>query len=220
MENCKGHVLAIPFPAQGHLNPMVQFSKRLASKSLKVTLLILHPGQLPEKLTCAGDDSITVVTVCASINQGKATLTIQDYLTNFKDIMSPKLSETIAKANSNCRYPVSCVVYDAHLPWFTDMAKELGLIGASFFTQSCAVGSIYCSVYEGKLATNFVEEEGPCIDLPGLPKLSKSDLPSFVSDSQSYPDALGVLIGQFSNLDKADWIFFNTFNPLENEVIN
>jgi hypothetical protein len=32
------HVLVLPFPTQGHINPMLQFSKRLASKGVKVTL--------------------------------------------------------------------------------------------------------------------------------------------------------------------------------------
>ncbi|KAG8481364.1 hypothetical protein CXB51_026119 [Gossypium anomalum] len=33
------HVLVFPFPIQGHINPMLQFSKRLASKGLRVTLI-------------------------------------------------------------------------------------------------------------------------------------------------------------------------------------
>ncbi|CAD6214104.1 unnamed protein product [Miscanthus lutarioriparius] len=33
------HVLIVPFPAQGHMNPMVQFAKRLASKGVATTLV-------------------------------------------------------------------------------------------------------------------------------------------------------------------------------------
>ena len=37
-EGYRAHVLAIPYPTQGHLNPMLQFSKHLAnSKGLKTT---------------------------------------------------------------------------------------------------------------------------------------------------------------------------------------
>lgn len=32
------HVLALPYPSQGHVNPMLHFCKRLASKGLKATL--------------------------------------------------------------------------------------------------------------------------------------------------------------------------------------
>ncbi|KAG6768549.1 hypothetical protein POTOM_027471 [Populus tomentosa] len=36
----ESRVLVLPLPLQGHINPMLQFSKRLASKGLKVTLII------------------------------------------------------------------------------------------------------------------------------------------------------------------------------------
>ena len=34
------HIMVLPFHAQGHINLMLQFTKRLASKGLKVTLVI------------------------------------------------------------------------------------------------------------------------------------------------------------------------------------
>ena len=33
------HILVLPYPIQGHINPMLQFSKRLASKGPRVTLV-------------------------------------------------------------------------------------------------------------------------------------------------------------------------------------
>jgi pathogen-inducible salicylic acid glucosyltransferase len=33
------HVLMVPYPSQGHLNPMLQFSKRLSTKGVKVTMV-------------------------------------------------------------------------------------------------------------------------------------------------------------------------------------
>ena len=33
------HILVVPFPGQGHINPMLQFAKRLASKNLKVSFV-------------------------------------------------------------------------------------------------------------------------------------------------------------------------------------
>ncbi|GLT55565.1 hypothetical protein SLA2020_286760 [Shorea laevis] len=33
------HILVIPYPVQGHINPMLQFSKRLASKGPRVTVI-------------------------------------------------------------------------------------------------------------------------------------------------------------------------------------
>ena len=33
------HILVLPYPIQGHINPMLQFSKRLASKGPRVTFV-------------------------------------------------------------------------------------------------------------------------------------------------------------------------------------
>ncbi|KAL4301718.1 hypothetical protein GQ457_10G025460 [Hibiscus cannabinus] len=34
----RGHVIVLPYPSQGHINPLLQFAKRLASKGVKATL--------------------------------------------------------------------------------------------------------------------------------------------------------------------------------------
>ncbi|KAJ6880662.1 hypothetical protein NC652_033867 [Populus alba x Populus x berolinensis] len=36
-KHCKAHYLVLSFLAQGHINPMLQFSKRLEHKGVKVT---------------------------------------------------------------------------------------------------------------------------------------------------------------------------------------
>ena len=42
MSNHKGHVVVLTYPAQGHINPLVQFAKHLASEGLKATLATNH----------------------------------------------------------------------------------------------------------------------------------------------------------------------------------
>ncbi|KAM0030769.1 hypothetical protein Hdeb2414_s0017g00500811 [Helianthus debilis subsp. tardiflorus] len=47
------HVLLFPFPAQGHINPIFQFGKRLLSKGVKTTLVttIYINSTLPHNTT-------------------------------------------------------------------------------------------------------------------------------------------------------------------------
>uniref|UniRef100_A0A3Q7HK33 Uncharacterized protein n=1 Tax=Solanum lycopersicum TaxID=4081 RepID=A0A3Q7HK33_SOLLC len=35
----KAHCLILPYPLQGHINPMLQFSKRLRSKRVEITIV-------------------------------------------------------------------------------------------------------------------------------------------------------------------------------------
>ncbi|KAL6209977.1 hypothetical protein ACLB2K_020915 [Fragaria x ananassa] len=103
------------------------------------------------------------------------------------------------------------------MPWPLDIAKKFGIVGAVFFTQSCAVDNIYDHVNKGELKLPLTDSE---ISLPGMPPLEPLDLPSFLSDIGSYPAFFEVVIGQFCNIDKADWVLCNTFYELEEQVVD
>jgi len=62
----------------------------------------------------------------------------------------------------------------------------------------------------------------PSVSLPSMPSLGFNDVPSFFNDAagSSYPALFKILINQFSNFQEANWIFCNTFDKLEQEVVN
>jgi len=103
------------------------------------------------------------------------------------------------------------------LPWALDIAKKFGLLVAVFLTQSCAVDNIYYHVHNGVLKVPLLETE---ILLPPLPPLGAQDMPSFIYDVKSDPAFLDLVVAQFSNVDKADWVLVNTFYELEQEVVD
>ncbi|KAF8393826.1 hypothetical protein HHK36_020024 [Tetracentron sinense] len=210
---CSTHVLVLPFPAQGHMNPLFQFSNRLASKGLKVTLATTifiaktmksHPGSLiVDPISDGFDDGGWAVAGDMNI-----------YKESFEAVGSRTLAELVEKYSHDC--PVKCLIYDSHIPWALDVAKKLGIVGASFFTQSCAVDQIYYNVSRGLLSAPV---QGRTVTIPGLPLLEVNDLPSFVYYALgSYAIFLSGVLSQFSNFEKADWLLFNTFDKLEDEV--
>lgn len=140
---------------------------------------------------------------------------IDVYLESLRKSGSQTLAELLEKLSSS-GLPIDCIVYDAFLSWPLDIAKKFGILGAIFFTQSCAVNTIYYHVKNGSLKLPVVESE---ISLPGLLTLKPSDLPSFLSDFGSYPAAYKlVVVDHFCNVDKADWVLCNTFYELEEQV--
>ena len=142
---------------------------------------------------------------------------IQAYLERFWQLGSQTLAELLEKlSSSSSGNPVDCIVYDAFLPWALDVARKFGLVGAVFFTQSCAVDNIYYHVHKGLLKLPLSEPE---ILLPGLPPLQPQDMPSLIYDLNTYPAFFDMLVSQFSNVDKADWVLCNTLYELEPEVI-
>ncbi|KAK2977642.1 hypothetical protein RJ640_012479 [Escallonia rubra] len=203
------HVLVLPFPAQGHINPMVHFSKRLASKGLKVTLVATNKSMQPQ------DTSIQIEHISDCFEEGgQKTDSLDAMFDHFRIAVSRGLPELIEKQKSlGC--PVTLVVYDSVVPWVLDTAHQLGLYGAAFFTQSCAVCTIYYHEHQGSLQIN--PSEGSSVSMPSMPSLRTKDLPSFIYDVSSYPSILRLVVNQFSNYKEADWRLFNTFDKLEAE---
>ncbi|MCL7022723.1 hypothetical protein MKW94_013167 [Papaver nudicaule] len=183
------HILVLPYPLQGHINPILQFSKRLASKHVKVTLALTK-----------------YIAKTMKIQVGP--LNIETISDGYDDRIQCSDDDIL----------VSCVVYDSFVPWVLDVTQKLNLIGAVFFTQSLAVASIYYYLYRGLLMVPV--PDGEMISIPGLPLLNILELPSFISDIESFPHFLRLLVNQFSNIDKADLVLFNTFDELEPEVLN
>jgi pathogen-inducible salicylic acid glucosyltransferase len=106
------HVVVIPYPAQGHINPMIQFSKRLASKGLQVTLVIFSSQTLS---TPASLGSVKVVTISDSSDTGSSS--IGDLLKQFQATVAPKLPQLVVELGISSGHPVSCLVYDSFMPW-------------------------------------------------------------------------------------------------------
>lgn len=209
------HCLVLPYPAQGHMNPMIQFSKRLVQRGVKVTLVTIV--SLWKTITNKNLTSIEIESISDGYDEGgfAAAESTEIYLETFWRVGSQTLSELIHKLSSSNNHPPICVIYDAFLPWALDVAKEFGLLGAAFFTQSCSVNNIYFHAQQNLIELPLSQTE---IVIPGLPKLGPRDLPSFLYKYGSYPGWFNVVVDQFSNIGKADWILANTFYELEQEV--
>ncbi|XP_068662275.1 mogroside IE synthase-like [Aristolochia californica] len=212
------HVLVLPFPVQGHINPMLQFAKRLASRGLSVTLgtTIFYSKNMRAQMT---GGSVRLDTISDGYDEG-GFLEAEDpkaYHHGLEEVGSRTLAELIEKYKGSVS-PFTCLVYDTSLHWALNVAKELGLMGIAFYTQSCAAFAIYYHLSEGRLTVP--SEEGGTLSLQGLPPLAIVDLPSLVFEVGSYQPVLSLKIKQFCNLDKADWVLFNTTEELENEVVS
>lgn len=107
-------------------------------------------------------------------------------------------------------------MYDANLPWALNIAKQVGVAGAAFFTQPCAAIASYYPMHvelSGKQLTM------PAFSMPGLPKPGFPNLASLGSDTGPYPPVVRLIFNQFSNIEQADWVLFNSFDKLEEEVV-
>lgn len=109
------HVVVLPFHGQGHINPMLQFSKRLASKGLKITIAALLSVR---KSMQTGAGSVTIEPIYDDCIEGGigGPGGFKGFLERFEASGKRGLVDLIKKLE-NSKYPVKCLVYDANLPW-------------------------------------------------------------------------------------------------------
>lgn len=207
----KPHILVIPFPAQGHLNPMAQFAKRLSAKGLQAT--IFSSSSATTTIAKNWAYSINLDYISYEFKEGEKPTGPGSYLAHIKRCVSENLPGLIEKYKRQSPDQL-VLVYDSHLPWAGHIGLEHGVKVAPFFTQAAGSSAIYYHVYKG----NFkVPMESNGIRLAAMPVLEVGDLPSSFYDGL-YPAAMELHASQFQNLDKVEWILFNTFYELESEV--
>ncbi|XP_021752365.1 UDP-glycosyltransferase 74E2-like [Chenopodium quinoa] len=217
------HVLVLSYPLLGHINPMLQFSKRLASKGLKVTVITTTSisNQLCPQTMGESSSNLEFVRVYDGYEEEPNKVDVEAYLNRLRVSISRSLFKLLDyyKQNSIYFYPTpKMVIYDAFMPWVLQVVKKSGLEGASFFTQSCVVNSMYYHAYKGDLITSLSGSN--LVSLPSIGSLLRvDDLPSFVSTPSLYANALvKVLLDQFSNLVEVNCLFVNTMDVLEIKV--
>uniref|UniRef100_A0A2P2NY13 Glycosyltransferase n=1 Tax=Rhizophora mucronata TaxID=61149 RepID=A0A2P2NY13_RHIMU len=212
----KAHVLVVPFPGQGHINPMLQFSRRLVSKELKVTFVTTNFISTSKQLG-SSIGSVQLDTISDGYDDGRpAGTTMESYLSRLHGVGPRSLLKLIEKYQSSTD-PIDCIIYEPFMAWALDIAKHFGLLAAAFFTHACAVDYIFYSFHSKLLMLPVTSTP---VSISGLPILLElQDLPSFIAAPGSYPANFNMTMSQFSNMDKADFILINTFYKLENEAV-
>ncbi|KAF5185887.1 hypothetical protein FRX31_024533 [Thalictrum thalictroides] len=124
------HVLFISFPVLSHMNPMLYFSKRLASKGVKVTIA--------PPLSITNSDGWDLGRK-AVLN--KLALDIEAHMERFNEVGLKNISNLID-------YPVNCVVYSSLYShcFYRPVAKRFGLLGAAFYVSVCAANAVHYHV--------------------------------------------------------------------------
>ncbi|KAK9159410.1 hypothetical protein Syun_005751 [Stephania yunnanensis] len=202
------HVLFFTISAQGHINPAFQFAKRIASKGVKTTLAVsVHLS----KSVQIKPSEVGIEAISDGFDETGPTWAENGFFTTFTEASMHSIRQLVRKYEKS-NNPFTCIVHDSICPWALDLARELGLVSATFYTQSITMCTLYYHAFNGLLPMPVTEYP---VLLPSLPPLMVVDMPSTVTDLEEERVGHQLLMSQFSNIEKADWLFFNSFDKLE-----
>ncbi|KAA8528293.1 hypothetical protein F0562_035648 [Nyssa sinensis] len=236
----KPHAVCIPYPAQGHISPMLKLAKLLHFKGFHITFvntefnrkrLLKSRGAnsldglssfrfetIPDGLPPADTDTTQhIAALCDSLNKHG--------LAPFKDLLS-KLNHT----SSSRVPPVTCIVSDGVTSFTAEAAEELGIPVVLFWTTS-ACGFMGYVQYRNLINRGFSPLKDvsyltsgyldTIIDwIPGMRDIRLKDLPSFIRTTDPDDIMVNFLVGEVERAQKASAIILNTFQELESDVVN
>jgi hypothetical protein len=207
------HVLILPYPSQGHINPMLQFAMNLTSKGPKVTLVTT--SYITNSIK-AETGNVSIASISDGYDDGgvQSAPNLEAYLDSLEVVGSKTLMEIIKKYNQSIE-PFTCMVFDTCVPWGDKVARSIGLSTIAFSVQSCTVSAIYHLVNKGILD---VPEPGMVIENSWLKSMKRSEFPTFAFKDGSYPIPTVLALNQFNGSTKNDWVLFNSCDELEPEV--
>ncbi|CAI9104567.1 OLC1v1003269C1 [Oldenlandia corymbosa var. corymbosa] len=219
------HIFLVSYPGQGHVNPLLRLGKILASKGLLVTLSA--PDTIGDKIRKANKNISEEPTPFGDgmirfefFDDESEGITVPDeHAAHLEKIGKQKLPKMIQKNAEESR-PVCCMIYSCFIPWVAEVAESLRIPCAPLWVQSAACFSAYYHYYL-KLV-QFPTESQPELDvqLPCMPVLKYDEIPSFLHPYTQYPSLTNSILGQFKNLSKNACVLMETFQELENDVIN
>lgn len=225
----QNHFIVISFPAQGHLNPTLQFAKRLLRNGARVTYfttLSSHKRMLESSSNTSNIDGLTYAPFSDGYDDGyKGGLDdANHFLSEIARCGSQALRELIQSAHDGGSGSVTCIIYAILVPWVAEVARDLQVPSFLLWIQPATVFDIYYYYYNGYkdvLSNNNNDPSYP-INLPNLPVLSCKDIPTFFLPTNLYPWALSLFENQFKVFEeesKPVKILVNTFDELELDAL-
>ncbi|GJN21421.1 hypothetical protein PR202_gb08893 [Eleusine coracana subsp. coracana] len=235
----KPHAVCVPFPAQGHVTPMMKLAKVLYCKGFHVTFVNTEynhrrlirtrgPGAV------AGLPDFRFATIPDGLPESDADAT-QDPAALCDSTMRtclPHLTSLLARLNGMDGVPpVTCVVADNVMSFSVDAAREIGVPCALFWTASA------CG-YMGYRHFQFLMDEGLAplqdeeqltnghLDTPvGLARgmsehMRLRDFPSFIYTMQRGEILLDFMMREVDRASLADAVILNTFDELEETALD
>ncbi|KAL6531692.1 hypothetical protein OROMI_028055 [Orobanche minor] len=242
----KPHAVCIPFPAQGHINPMLKLAILLHNKGFHITILHTEYNrdrllqshgeglpQLPDFQLAAIPDGLPPPEDGAATAAANSTQDIRSLcLSTRKNCLAP-LNELIDKLNhdaSSVPPRVSCVIADMIMGFGLDAAQRIGVPGVLLHTASAV--SFMCNKHVGQLVEKGIIplKDESCLEngymetsidwIPGVIPLRLEDFSHAIRTTDPNDPLLDFVVTEVSRSSKAAAVIINTVDSLEQKVLS
>ncbi|XP_078164395.1 7-deoxyloganetin glucosyltransferase-like [Carex rostrata] len=237
----KPHAVCIPFPAQGHITPMLKLAKFLHSNhGFHITFVMTHynhhrlikSGALSPQLNVPDFNFESIPDGLPAPPDGfeDATQDIPELCHSTMKTGLKPFREVLKRVNGvNGSPPVSCIISDGVMSFTLDAAEEMGLPEVLFWTTSACglMGYLhYSDLIERGITPRRDESQlkDEYLDMvldwiPGMKNIRLRDIPTFIRTTDPDDIMLNFCKRETGRTAKATAILLNTFDELEQPVL-
>ncbi|XP_058096316.1 7-deoxyloganetin glucosyltransferase-like [Magnolia sinica] len=232
----KPHAICIPYPAQGHINAMIQLSKLLHSRGFHITFVhsqFIHSHLLSSKGldTLNTSPSFRFETIPDGLPASDDRHDIYALTDSLRKKCVEPFRELVTELNSSLDTPpVTCIVADGTMTFTLQVAEEVGVPEVLFWPMS-ASGFMGFFQYRELIQRGLVPmKDESCLTngyldtridwIPGMRDILLKDIPTFIRTTDPNDILLTFMDDEAQNSIKASALILHTFDELEPETLH
>ncbi|KAL6287755.1 hypothetical protein ACE6H2_012145 [Prunus campanulata] len=144
------HIIAVPFPAQGHVIPLMELSQCLVNHGFTVTFVNTDYNHKRVVNALADEsqftDRIHLVSLPDGLEPWEDRNELGQLCEAIQRVMPGKLEELIEKINKGKGDKVTCVIADESSGWALEVAEKLNIRRVAFWPAAAALLALQFSI--------------------------------------------------------------------------
>ncbi|CAL4933522.1 unnamed protein product [Urochloa decumbens] len=232
------HALVIPYPAQGHVIPLLELAHALVDRGFTVTFansefnhhrVLAAMADTTKKNGGAGllaQDRIRLVSVPDGMEPDEDRNNLVRLTVVMAEHMAPRVEDLIRRSHgddADDAGPITCMVADYNVgTWALDVARRIGIKSAAIWPASAAVLASLLSIHElikdGIIDSNdgSALKQGTFQLSPDMPVMQTAHLAwNCIGNHEGQEALFRYLIGGIHAVESCDFILCNSFHGAE-----
>ncbi|XP_074311843.1 UDP-glycosyltransferase 87A1-like isoform X2 [Silene latifolia] len=216
------HLVAMPYPGRGHINPMLNLCKLLAQTKpdLLITFVVTEEwlGLLSSEPQPPPNIRLSAIPQVIPSEFGRAA----DFL-GFIKAVHTKLQDPFEQLLDRLQQPPTAIIYDSYLSWAVDVGIQRNIPLAAFFTVSASFITVFVHfdllVQHHHFPLDVSERGHEVVDyIPGLAPTTIADMTTIFHGmgNITYPRVLESMLA----LKKAQFALFSSIYEFEGPVLD
>ncbi|CAA2988006.1 UDP-glycosyltransferase 83A1-like [Olea europaea subsp. europaea] len=221
------HVLAIPYPAQGHVIPLMEVSLWLVRHGIKVTFVNTEFNHqrvvkaLTETENTQEKERVKLVSIPDGLEPWEDRNELGKLSKVISTVMPGKLEDLIEKINGTESDKIMCIIADYGMGWASELAKKLGIKSVAFCPAAAAMLALANNCLK-LIDDGIIDGDGRVLKKqmfqlsPAMPLINSETLVwTSIGDLEAQKIMFDTIINNNNSANVADWSICNSSYELE-----